>query len=99
MRSGCSPAYPSTRTDSFTGGARDCSRAACTCTTTSGTTHQREPERVTVFRRAATLPLSNGVFMRPTTLFRALTAVALLSAPLAAQGRATVRRAPEPTND
>jgi hypothetical protein len=37
--------------------------------------------------------------MRPTSLFRALTAVALLSAPLAAQGRASARRAPEPTND
>ena len=37
--------------------------------------------------------------MRPTNLFRALTAIAVLSAPLAAQGRAARRAEVAPSND
>jgi hypothetical protein len=64
----------------------------------SGTFLPYKCERVPAPDRLSRL-LIDGVIMRPTNLFRALTAVVLFSAPLAAQGRVSPRATTIPSSD
>jgi hypothetical protein len=68
------------------------------CTTMSGSSYRTPPERAPAPDRRPRL-LIDGVIMRPTNLFRTLTAVVLFSAPLSAQGRVSPRATTMPSSD